>query len=228
MAKAAKRRLSLAEGSHTLAAEFLADLHGQWQWHGREILDRLSDERPEVIFKFDGQACGGSAPSARQAKGLRPATDSRGGIASVGDGSMAHLMTRDGPRYVAVNIARLPGIAAAVLMSGGNERLDLLFDHGINDGAGPSPRGGKRKSKYSSVRMAFIRSLTIALNRSVSRSNSHWRGTTCGLGAKTDSDAVCRLANRSSASPGLLCSKMRPNIPLLGRQRCAINRRTAL
>jgi hypothetical protein len=42
----------LAEGSHTLAAEFLADLHELWQWHGRELLDRLSDERPEVVSKL--------------------------------------------------------------------------------------------------------------------------------------------------------------------------------
>ncbi len=52
-AKASETRPGLAEGSRTkLVQDFLADLHGCWQWHGREILDRLSDERPEVIFKL--------------------------------------------------------------------------------------------------------------------------------------------------------------------------------
>jgi hypothetical protein len=53
MAKVSKIRPGLAQASHTaLAEEFLADVHGLWQWHGRELLDRLSDERPEVIFKL--------------------------------------------------------------------------------------------------------------------------------------------------------------------------------
>jgi hypothetical protein len=52
-AKASKTRPGLADGSHTLLVEdFLADLHGLWQWQGREILDRLSDERPEVFFRL--------------------------------------------------------------------------------------------------------------------------------------------------------------------------------
>jgi hypothetical protein len=51
-AKACKRR-SPAEGSPTTPAEdFLADLYRYWQQHGRGILDHLSDERPEVVFKL--------------------------------------------------------------------------------------------------------------------------------------------------------------------------------
>ena len=52
-ANASETRPGSAQASQTaLAEEFLADLHGLWQWHGREILDRLNDERPEVVFKL--------------------------------------------------------------------------------------------------------------------------------------------------------------------------------
>ncbi len=52
-AKASETRPGPIEGSRMkLAEDFLADLHGLWQCDGREILDCLSDERPEVVFKL--------------------------------------------------------------------------------------------------------------------------------------------------------------------------------
>ena len=47
--KNARRR---AERSHQkLAEEFLARLDRTWQQHGREILDRVMAERPELYFQ---------------------------------------------------------------------------------------------------------------------------------------------------------------------------------
>ena len=47
--KNARRR---AERSHQkLAEEFLARLDGTWQRHGRELLDRVLAERPELYFQ---------------------------------------------------------------------------------------------------------------------------------------------------------------------------------
>ena len=41
-----------AERSHQkLAEEFLARLDHTWQQHGREILDRVMAERPELYFQ---------------------------------------------------------------------------------------------------------------------------------------------------------------------------------
>ena len=50
-ATTSETRPGRADSYMKLAKDFLADLHGRWHWHGREILDRLSDERPEVVFK---------------------------------------------------------------------------------------------------------------------------------------------------------------------------------
>jgi hypothetical protein len=47
-----KTRRSRAEGSRTKLAEaFIADLDCSWQQHGREVLDRVFRERPDVYFK---------------------------------------------------------------------------------------------------------------------------------------------------------------------------------
>jgi hypothetical protein len=50
--KASKRDRSRAEGSRKKLAEaFIADLDRSWQQHGREALDRVFRERPDVYFK---------------------------------------------------------------------------------------------------------------------------------------------------------------------------------
>jgi hypothetical protein len=50
--KASKTTRSQAEGSRKKLAEaFIADLDRSWQQHGREALDRVRAERPEVYFK---------------------------------------------------------------------------------------------------------------------------------------------------------------------------------
>ena len=57
-----------AERSHQkLAEEFLARLDRTWQQHGREILNRVMAERPELYFSSAGQVDGGSAPAAPRA-----------------------------------------------------------------------------------------------------------------------------------------------------------------
>jgi hypothetical protein len=50
--KASKRGCRRAEGSRRKLAEaFLADLDRSWQQHGREILDRVRTERPQVYLR---------------------------------------------------------------------------------------------------------------------------------------------------------------------------------
>ena len=50
--KPSKRGRRRDEGSRDkLADDFLVDLYRSWQLHGCEMLDRLSAERPKVIFK---------------------------------------------------------------------------------------------------------------------------------------------------------------------------------
>ena len=50
--KGSKRDCSRTTGIRKkLAEDFLAHLDRPWQQHGREILDRLLAERPEVYFK---------------------------------------------------------------------------------------------------------------------------------------------------------------------------------
>jgi hypothetical protein len=49
---ASKTARRAAESSHQkLAKEFLARLDRTWQRHGREILDRVMAERPELYFQ---------------------------------------------------------------------------------------------------------------------------------------------------------------------------------
>ena len=50
--KPSKTRCSRAEGSREkLAEDFIAHLHCSWEQHGREALDRVFRERPDVYFK---------------------------------------------------------------------------------------------------------------------------------------------------------------------------------
>jgi hypothetical protein len=50
--KASKTRRRQAEGSRKKLAEaFIADLDRSWQQHGREALDRVLAERPQVYFR---------------------------------------------------------------------------------------------------------------------------------------------------------------------------------
>ena len=50
--KALKKGCSRGEGSRKKLAEaFIADLDRSWQQHGREALDRVFRERPDVYFK---------------------------------------------------------------------------------------------------------------------------------------------------------------------------------
>ena len=50
--KASKRGRYRTEGSRKKLAEaFIADLDRSWQQHGREALDRVRTERPEVYVK---------------------------------------------------------------------------------------------------------------------------------------------------------------------------------
>ena len=49
---ASKADHCMTKGSHqTLAEDFLARLDRTWQQHGREILDRVLAERPELYFQ---------------------------------------------------------------------------------------------------------------------------------------------------------------------------------
>jgi hypothetical protein len=51
--KASKTVRRPAEGSRKKLAEaFLADLDRSWQQHGRETLDRVRTERPQVYFRM--------------------------------------------------------------------------------------------------------------------------------------------------------------------------------
>jgi len=51
--KASKRHRSRGEGSREKLAEaFLADLDRSWEQHGREMLERVRTERPNVYFRI--------------------------------------------------------------------------------------------------------------------------------------------------------------------------------